>query len=90
VPPETAWEEARDTGWFHPAELEEMRPYPEETIRDLIYYREEFITGCVEYLGMTEEEVVELIMEHGELRAAGITIGWLPPDLVDDLEEASP
>jgi len=90
MPPQRAWEEARDTGWFHPAELEGMRRLTDEEIRDLIFYRDNFITGCVDYLGYTEEEVVRMIMEQGELVAMGLSDDWLPPDLRGDLEDVSP
>jgi len=90
MPSQKAWEEARETGWFHDAELEGMRGLPDETIRAFTSYREAFIRGCEEYLGYTEEEVVEMIMEQGELVAMGLSDDWLPPDLRKDLEDVSP
>jgi len=90
MPPQEAWEEARETGWFHDEELRGMWGLPDETIRALIFYRENFIRGCENYLGYTRSEIVEMIMAQGELVAMGLSDDWLPPDLRKDLEDVSP
>jgi len=83
------WEEiAREI--FHPAEMERLYVATPEEREWLISAREGFIDGCIDWLELDRDEIIERIMEQGDLVAEGLATDWLPPDLRKDLEDVSP